>query len=63
MNNTNENYKWGLFYFNKNDSRIVVPKRNPMMGFSLNFAHPISYIIIAVIIASASLISLLAETK
>ena len=63
MNNNNENYKWGLFYFNRKDPRLTVPKKNPMMGFSLNFAHPISYIIIAVIIASTSLISLLAETK
>lgn len=63
MNNTNENYKWGLFYFNRNDSRIIVPKKNPMMGFTLNFAHPTAYIIIAGIIAFASFISLLAVTK
>jgi len=40
------NYKAGIFYFNRNDSRIVVPKRNKMMGWTLNFANVYSYLLI-----------------
>lgn len=35
-----ENWKWGVFYFNKKDFRLIVPKRNPIMGWTFNFAHP-----------------------
>ena len=40
----------GIFYFNKNDSRIIVPKINPQMGWTLNFANPYTYLLIAGII-------------
>ncbi len=30
---------WGIFYFNKDDERIFPPKRNPMMGWTVNFAN------------------------
>jgi uncharacterized membrane protein len=30
----------GVFYSNKNDSRILVPKENPGMGWNLNFGNP-----------------------
>ncbi|MCZ4222879.1 DUF5808 domain-containing protein [Pedobacter rhodius] len=46
-----ENWKWGMFYFNRNDSRFIVPKRVQVLGWTLNFAHPISYIIILLILA------------
>lgn len=46
-----ENWKWGTFYFNKNDSRLIVPKRIKLLGWTFNFAHPISYIIIGLIFA------------
>lgn len=38
------NYKWGIFYNNKNDIRTVVPKRNRALGWTLNFARPVSYV-------------------
>ena len=38
------NYKWGIFYFNRKDSRIVVPKRIKWMGWTLNFGNRYSYI-------------------
>jgi uncharacterized membrane protein len=31
-------YKFGVFYFNINDVRTIVPKRNRPAGYSLNFA-------------------------
>lgn len=41
-----ENWKWGIFYFNKKDHRIMVPKRNPILGWTFNFAHPAGYILL-----------------
>ena len=40
------NYKGGIFYFNRKDSRIAVPKRNKMMGWTLNFANVYTYLLI-----------------
>ena len=34
------NWKWGVFYFNKDDKRIFPPKRTPWMGWTVNFANP-----------------------
>lgn len=34
------NWIWGLFYYNKEDRRLLPPKRNPIMGFTINFANP-----------------------
>jgi len=38
------NYKWGIFYFNRKDSRILVPKRISWMGWTFNFGNRYSYI-------------------
>ncbi|MBL7970330.1 MAG: hypothetical protein JNL03_02320 [Prolixibacteraceae bacterium] len=40
------NYKWGIFYFNSKDSRTIVPKRSRILGWTLNFANPYTYLII-----------------
>jgi len=53
MRNDPENYKWGIFYFNPKDPRILVPKRNRLMGWTLNFANPYSYLILIGIAAIA----------
>lgn len=45
------NYKYGVFYYNKNDRRIIVPKRVKYLGWTLNFARPVSYFIMGVLIA------------
>ena len=39
-----ENWVLGIIYFNRNDFRFMVPKQNPMMGWTFNFAHPIPYL-------------------
>jgi uncharacterized membrane protein len=44
------NYKYGIFYFNKNDNRVIVPKRAKFLGWTFNFAHPVSYLIIAALV-------------
>jgi uncharacterized membrane protein len=36
------NWNGGLFgiYFSKRDSRVWVPKRQPLLGWTINLAHP-----------------------
>ncbi|AOM78205.1 DUF5808 domain-containing protein [Pedobacter steynii] len=45
------NYKIGIIYWNPQDSRLFVPKRERSMGYSLNFAHRLNILILAVITA------------
>lgn len=40
----------GLFYVCSKDPRIIVPKRNPRLGWTLNFGNVYSYLILAAII-------------
>ncbi len=40
-----KNWKLGIFYFNKEDKRLVISKRLNLFGWTLNFANPLSYII------------------
>jgi len=37
-----KNWKWGIVYFNPNDSRVFVNKRVGI-GWTLNFARPASF--------------------
>ena len=34
-----KNWKWGLFYYNKEDKRIFPPKRMPAFGWTINFGN------------------------
>ena len=43
----------GVFYFNSKDPRLVVPKINPSLGQTFNFASPYAYITIIGIIIVA----------
>ncbi|RAR70215.1 DUF5808 domain-containing protein [Flavobacterium aciduliphilum] len=45
------NWKWGVFYFNKEDKRIFPPKRIPWMGWTINFANPISILFFILILS------------
>jgi uncharacterized membrane protein len=40
-----KNWRYGIFYINPDDQRIIVPKRIRWMGLTLNFAHAASWII------------------
>lgn len=51
-------YHAGLFYFNKKDKRVIVPKLNKALGFTVNFARWEAYLAIAIIIVAAILASL-----
>jgi len=33
-----DNWKAGVFYSNQDDARIIVPKKNPALGWTLNFS-------------------------
>ena len=55
----NRNYKFGVFYFNPDDERRLVPKRIRPFGFTLNFAHKDSILsLMAILLAIIILISL-----
>jgi len=36
------NWSLGLFYFNKADKRLFPPKKMKAMGWTINFANPLS---------------------
>lgn len=40
QNATNWHGGWLGIYYSRADSRSFVPKRNPIMGFTINFARP-----------------------
>ncbi len=61
MRNDPGNYRWGIFYFNPRDSRAIVPKRNAWMGWTLNFARPISFLVLLGIFLVAALIGAAAK--
>ena len=46
MKTNPEYYKWGIFYFNPKDNRVILPKMNAALGWTLNFGSPITYLII-----------------
>lgn len=50
-NNRPALWKWGFIYVNPDDPKIMVPKRNPWMGWTVNFAHWQAYAILALILA------------
>ena len=41
-----DNWIFGTFYYNVNDKRLFVPKKNPYFGITLNFAKPGAYIFV-----------------
>ncbi len=43
-------WKWGIFYYNKNGARLFPPKRNPYMGWTINFSNPKSILVFVVLI-------------
>ena len=53
------NWKFGIFYFNKKDKRLLPPKRIEGFGWTVNFANPYSILLLAGIILLTIAISLL----
>jgi uncharacterized membrane protein len=52
------NWKLGIFYYNKLDKRIFPPKKLRAFGWTVNFANPFSILAILAIIIVVLLIQL-----
>jgi uncharacterized membrane protein len=51
-----QHYKWDTFYYNPNDRRIIVSKRERSLGWTLNFARKESYLVIIILLAAVYLL-------
>lgn len=57
MENKLENsYRLGFFYYEPTDLRVFVPKKNKFLGWTLNFARPVSYIVIMLFFIIVSIV-------
>lgn len=45
-----DNWRLGIFYFNRKDKRIFPPKKIKALGWTVNFANPISILSIVLIV-------------
>ncbi|MBN2639297.1 MAG: hypothetical protein JXR65_09460 [Bacteroidales bacterium] len=52
LEDTNPNNWRGIFYVNKKDKRLIVPKKAPTFGWTLNFGNPYSYVLIVVFLGT-----------
>lgn len=57
------NWKLGMFYYNREDKRILVPKKIKWMGWTVNFANPKSVLLFVGILISAILITYFSSDK
>ena len=55
MEDNPDNFKWGIIYYNPDDTRLFVPKSIKWAGWTINFANPFAYVIIAGIIVAVIL--------
>ena len=60
--NNPDNWKFGIFYYNPGDKRLFLPKRNPALGYTLNFGNPYCYLIIAALTGSIWVVTWLADS-
>lgn len=51
------NWKLGIFYYNKEDKRLLPPKRIGWMGWTVNFANPWSIAFLLFILAMIGVVS------
>ncbi len=49
----------GPIYFNRKDPRLMVPKFNPVMGWTFNFASPYAYITLGAILLIVVLVNVI----
>ena len=48
-----KNWKLGILYFNREDKRLMLPKRIKSFGWTMNFAQPLAYLLLVAIIVIA----------
>ena len=53
------NWKLGVFYYNKEDKRIFPPKRIAWTGWTVNFANPFSFLILVALLIILAFITYL----
>ncbi|MEY4013014.1 MAG: hypothetical protein RIT22_2138 [Bacteroidota bacterium] len=53
---------WGCIYYNKEDQRILPPKRIPWMGWTINFANSKSVVLFVAILVFCLLSVLYSES-
>lgn len=59
--NDPNNWILGLFYYNKSDKRVFLPKKVPYLGVTVNFANPKSYLPLGLLLAIPIVILVLVE--
>lgn len=47
------NWVWGIFYYNKEDKRLLPPKKYKWMGWTTNFANGYSVLFMVALIGAA----------
>ena len=54
----NDPSKWklGLFYFNKEDKRLLPPKRIKYLEWTINFANPLSVLVFVLMLIAIAVI-------
>lgn len=52
-----DNWRLGIFYFNRRDKRIFPPKKIKALGWTVNFANPISVLSIILIVVLVYVLS------
>lgn len=52
-----DNWRLGIFYFNRKDKRIFPPKKIKALGWTVNFANPISVLSIVLIVVLVYVLS------
>ncbi|MBL3547087.1 MULTISPECIES: DUF5808 domain-containing protein [Chryseobacterium] len=50
MEEDEDHWKLGIFYYNKDDKRLFPPKRNKFLGWTVNFANPYSILAMFLVI-------------
>lgn len=59
-----EHWRWQIFYYNPADKRIFPPKRNPNLGWTVNFANPKSVLaLVAMMLFFALVIFMIEKTN
>ncbi len=51
-----DNWKMGVFYYNKEDKRLFPPKRISGMGWTINFANPMSILAFFALLAGVLIV-------
>ena len=57
------NWRFGVFYYNPADKRLLPPKRIRLMGWTINFANPRSIMLLVAILLAVVVLTLVVPTK